>query len=135
MSRIPEALVAEVVGEVSKRMSDPGYAQIAIGTFAQSHPDAGRFITAHLDDLGSGEAVMHAVFHSEVLHECLCRHLGRAITPVGFVDLDDASRGDARGRLENRQPALADYIASNLESDPMKDLVALVALAMVDASE
>ena len=62
MSQIPEEVVQQVVGEVSSKMQDPSYAQIAIGSFAQAHPDVGRFITAHLDELGSGEApIFHAI--------------------------------------------------------------------------
>jgi len=132
MSAVPESVVTEVVREVSERMEDPGYAQLAIGGFAQAHADAGRFITAHLDDLGGGEAVMHTVFHAEVLNECFRRHLGHALTPVGFVDLDVASKGDIESRFAQAQPALASYVASNVDADPMRRLLALVGLAMHD---
>ena len=126
--------MATVVAEVSERMSEPTYAQLAIGGFAQSHPDVGRFITAHLDQLGGGEAVMHAVFHAEVIDECFRRHLGRQLPAVGFVALDAASNGDELATLKRRQPALADYVASNVDSDAMRSLLALVALAMGDAA-
>ena len=128
---VPESTVSEVVKEVSERMADPSYGQIAIGTFAQSHPDAGRFITAHHDELGGdGMAVMNAVFHAHVIDECLRRHLGRAVPPVGFGNLDEASKGDVVAHFAVREPALASYVASNVETEPMRRLIALVGLAM-----
>jgi hypothetical protein len=131
---VPEELVAEVVAEVSEKMADPSYAQVAIGGFAQSHPDVGRYITAHLDELGGGEAVMHAVFHAEVINECYRRHLGRHLSPVGFGELDEASQVDVVTTLKDRQPAIADYVASNVETRAMRELLALVALAMSNVS-
>ena len=130
VSKVPESVVEAVVGEVSASMSDPGYAQVRIGSYAQSHPDAGRFITPHLDDLGGGEAVMRAVFHAEVLNECFRRHIGRSLSPVGFDVLDRASEGDSVARFADRQPALASYVASNVDDDAMRKLLSLVGLAM-----
>lgn len=127
---IPEPIVEAVVTEVSARMSEPGYAQLAIGSFAQSHPDAGRFITAQVDALGGGEAVMYTVFHAHVLDECFRRHRGRAGRPIGFRDLDLAAKGDPQAKLSARQPALASYVASNVDSDAQRRLLALIAVAM-----
>lgn len=129
---VPESVVAEVVREVSERMGDPGYAQVAIGSFAEAHPDAGRYVTAQLDELGSGEAVMHTVFHAEVLNECFRRHLGRDLTPVRFRDLDRVARvgSDAFSTLRACEPALADYLASNVDAEAMQKLLALIGLAM-----
>lgn len=134
MAKIPEDVVETVVGEVSQKMNDPGYAQVAIGGFAQAHPDVGRFITAHLDDLGSGEAVMHTVFHAEVLNQCFLRHHGRSLSPIGFEVLDHVSREDRVEVFAKIQPALASYVASNVESEPMRKLLALVGLAMDEMS-
>lgn len=132
---IPEQVVAAVVSDVSERMSDPGYAQLAIGGFAQSHPDIGRYITAHLDELGGGEGVMHTVFHAEVLNECFRRHLGRELRAVRFKDLDAAAAGDHESSLRASEPALADYVASNVDHDAMRRVLALVALAMSRVAE
>ena len=134
MAKIPESVVEAVVGDVSKRMSEPNYAQVAIGTFVQSHPDAGRFITAHLDDLGGGEGVMHAVFHAQVLDECFRRHLGRSLTPIGFELLDMAAQNDPVVAFAKRQPALASYVASNVDEEPLRKLLALVGVAMDEQS-
>lgn len=131
MAKIPEEVVESVVSDVSKRMaSDPTYSQVAIGSFAQAHPDASRFITAHLDDLGGGEGVMHAVFHAQVLNECFERHFGRVLTPIDFVDLDKAAHGDPIEKLLDRQPGLASYVASNVDEAPLKRLVSLLGVAM-----
>lgn len=130
MAKIPEAVVESVVSDVSKRMSDPTYSQLAIGSFAQAHPDASRFITAHLDDLGGGEGVMHAVFHAQVLNECFERHQGRSLTPIDFADLDAAAQGDPIEKLQERQPGLASYVASNVDEPAIKKLVSLIGVAM-----
>lgn len=130
---IPENVVAEVVREVSTRMSDPSYAQLAIGGFAQSHPDVGRYLSAQLDELGGGEAVMHTVFHAEVMNECFERHLGHPLPPIRFADLDAAANGDETASLRALEPALADYLASNVDTDAMRRALSLVAMAMTRA--
>ncbi|MGE0790811.1 MAG: hypothetical protein AB7S26_34370 [Sandaracinaceae bacterium] len=134
MARVPEPTVESVVAEVSEKMSDPSYAQLAIGSFAQAHPDVGRFITAHLEELGGGEGVMHAVFHAEVVHECFRRHLGRHLTPIGFRALDAVSFGDPEKRFTQLQPAIASYLVSNIDQPAMRRLLSLVGLAMDEAS-
>ncbi len=45
---IPESTVAAVVNEVSGHMKNPQYAELAVGDFVTAHPDAGRFISAHV---------------------------------------------------------------------------------------
>lgn len=130
MSTIPESVVEAVVAEVSTRMQQPEYAQLAIGSFVQTHPDAGRFITAHLDALGGGEGVMHTVFHAQVIDECFQRHRGRPCRAVGFRELDAAAKGDPQSKLTAQQPALASYVASNVDSAAQRRLLALIAVAM-----
>jgi hypothetical protein len=136
---IPESVVAQVVADVSSRMSDPGYAQLAIGGFVQAHPDVGRYLSAHLDELGGGEAVMHAVFHAEVMNDCYRRHLGRELRPIRFRDLDAVanvtSSAGASSTLQKLEPALADYLASNVEEEAMRRVLALVAVAMSRAAQ
>ena len=136
---IPESVVAQVVADVSSRMSDPGYAQLAIGGFVQSHPDVGRYLSAHLDELGGGEAVMHAVFHAEVMNDCYRRHLGRELRPIRFRDLDAVanvtSSAGASSTLRKLEPARADYVASNVEEEAMRRVLSLVAVAMSRAAE
>lgn len=127
---IDEATVTQVVQAVSERMADPQYAQIAIGSFAQAHPDAGRFLTAHADELGGSEGVVHAVFHAEVLNECFRAHLGRSLPAVGFATLDQAAAGEPSARFADTQPALSSYVASNVDDPTMRRLLAIVGLAM-----
>jgi hypothetical protein len=128
---IPEALVAEVVAHTSEQMAkDPSYAQMAVGSFVQAHPDVSRFVTANTEAIG-GEGVIHTVFHAEVLLECFRRHLGRELRAVRFATLDAAAsgEGDAIARLSTSQPALADYVKSNVDTEPVQNLLALIALA------
>lgn len=127
---IPEKVVAEIVADVSKRMSNPKYPQIAIGSFAESHPDAGRYITAHAEEIGGGEGVMHAVFHAHVIDECFARQAGRELLPVRFRQLDAVAGADPMPQLRAREPAIADYIQSNVDAPAMQRVLALIALAM-----
>jgi len=130
---VPEELVAEVVSAVSERLADPNYAQIAVGTFAQAHPDVSRYVTAHTEELGGGEAVIHTVFHAQLLAECFDRHRGRATPPIGFAELDATSTGDAMEAFAKKQPALASYLASNVDSGQIRELVAHIGLALEQA--
>jgi hypothetical protein len=127
--RIPEETVEAVVSDVSKKMASPSYAQVAVGSFVQTQPNVSRYISAHSDDLGGGEAVIHLVFHAEVLAECFRRELGRAIGALDFSDLDAAHHTDPLAELGRRQPAIASYVASNLDDDGSRKLLAHVALA------
>ena len=129
---IPEGTVAAVVAEVSTRMGNPDYGQLAIGAFVQSQPHLSRYVTAQADELGGGEAVMHAVFHAEVMAECFRRHLGRELGEVSFEDLHKtALKGPDRiSQLTEAEPALAGYLTANVEDQAVQGIVALLALAM-----
>ncbi len=127
---VEEALVAAIVAEVSERMSDPNYAQIAVGRFVESQPTISRYLSARASDLG-GQAVVHAVFHAELLVECVARSDGRAfLEPIGFDALDAAAQGKPVEELEKEQPALAGYIASNVEEESLRETLSLVALTL-----
>lgn len=124
----------EVVARTSERMSaDPNYAQLAVGNFVQQHPNVSRYVTANSDSIG-GEGVIHVVFHAEVLAECFRTHLGSDIPSVGFAELDAAAAGDREKRFREAQPALADYLRSNVEEEPMREVLALIGLAFHDVA-
>lgn len=128
---ILEELVAQVVSDVSERMKDPSYAQLAIGSFVQSQPHVSKYFTARMEHLGGGEAVMHAAFHGELLAECYRRERGSEDLPmISFVDLDAVHGGDAVARFREVQPALADYLSSNVDQDGMRAVLALFGLAL-----
>lgn len=131
---VPEALVARVVGEVSRQLSDPQYTQLAVGRFVESQPQVSRFLSARASTIG-GEAVIVAAFHAELVSECLRRHWARSELPlIGFAELD-AAAVDSVERLAAQEPALANYLATNVEGDPLREVLALVALALHDALE
>lgn len=131
MGTIPEDLVAEVVDRTSHLMAtDPNYTQLAVGSFVQAHPDVSRYVTANTEELG-GEGVIHAVFHAQVMSECFRRHLGRDLPAVRFRDLDAvaSSDGEPRDRFYAAQPALAGYLTSNVDEEPLRNVLALIGLA------
>lgn len=131
---VPEALVARVVAEVSRQLADPRYTQLAVGRFVESQPQVSQFLSARASKIG-GEAVIVAAFHAEVVSECLRRHTARSeLPPVGFAELDAAAT-DAATRLAAEEPALANYLATNVEGEELRGVLALVTLALREAVE
>jgi hypothetical protein len=130
LSRIPEKVVAEVVAEASIKMSDPKYAQTLVGTWVQSQPAATKYMTAHVKELGGAEQVVNAVFHASLMATCFLRHSGRSVRAMTYAELDAVSDLDREGDLKKRQPALADYLAANVENADMRRMLGLIVLAM-----
>ena len=130
MSKIPEKVMAEMVKEASIKMNDPLYAQTMVGNWVQSQPAATKYMTAHVKELGGAEAVVNMVFHAQLLASCFLRHSGRSVPKMSFRELDAVSDGDRETELKRRQPALADYLTANVESDTMRRILTLIALGM-----
>lgn len=126
---VPESTVEAVVREVSERMSDPSYGQLAVGTFVAAQPQVARFLSAAGAKLGA-DVVVHAAFHAEVMRECLERHLGAPPRTASFRDLDDAAGDDAAGRFGKKEPALASYLALNVDEEVLCGLFAHVGLTL-----
>lgn len=130
---IQEAQVEVVVSEVSRRMGEPDYVQNAVGAFVQAQPHISRYLSARGPKIGGGEAVVHIAFHSEVMAQCLRNHRGRALSIVDFHDLDAAAEGDAPGRFEKQEPALANYVASNIDDEKVRLELCRIGLALAGA--
>jgi hypothetical protein len=128
---VSEQVVEQVVAQVSERMQDPKYGQLAVGEFLQRHPDVGRYVSARASKLGSEEMAIHAIFHAHVLAECLRSARERDARAVGFGELDAAYEGEPLQTLTDREPALADYVRSNVEGEEMQRTVALIGLALL----
>jgi hypothetical protein len=127
---ISEKVVAEVVGEASKKMNDPRYAQTLVGSWVASQPDAARYMSASARELGGAEGVVNAVFHCALIAQCFYKHFGRSVRAMTFRELDHVADGDRDATLRKKQPAIADYIAANIEHAEMKKTVTLMALGM-----
>ena len=127
---VSEELVTTVVTEVSKRMGNPQYGELAIGTFVQSQPEMSRFLSAHADELGGAEGVMHAVFHAQVLSECFQKSRNQDVPVVPFSLLDETHTDDPMKTLESCEPAVASYVASNIDSVSAQRLLAHLGLAL-----
>ena len=130
MSAIPESLVASVVRDVSQKMKSPEYAQAAVGAFVQRHPDVGRWVAAQASEIGGAAGVATVIFHAELLNECYLRHAGKSPSTVKFTTLDAASKGNPLQSLANKQPALHDYLAANVEGPKPTKVLATIALAL-----
>lgn len=127
---IPEKVVAEVVKEAGVKMSDPKYAQTMVGSWVQQQPQAAKYVSAHVKELGGAEGVVNTVFHAALLASCFLRHHGRSVRRMSFADLDAVAEGDREAILRQRQPALADYLVANVEHAEMRRVLALLVLGM-----
>ncbi|MCA9601151.1 MAG: hypothetical protein R3A78_03795 [Polyangiales bacterium] len=130
MAEIPESTVAAVVAEISQKMANPSFAQVAIGTFVERHPDAGRFVSLQAKELGGSESVVHVIFHAQVISECFRQHTGNEVPTLTFALLDAATRPDPLAALGKSEPALRDYLEANVDQAPVRTSVAHLALAM-----
>ena len=129
--RIDDKVVTEIVTEASTKMNDPNYSAVMVGGFVQSQNPAAQFVTAHESELGGADSIVSVIFHAALLAQCFQRANNRAVRPMSFEDLDSAaSTGDPLGTLAKRQPALSDFIVSNVEHPEARKLLALLALAM-----
>ncbi len=128
--KIDDKIVQAVVAEASTKMSDPNYSAVAVGGFVQTQPPAAQFVTAHEPELGSAEAIVGVIFHAALLAQCFQRANNRSIRTMSYEDLDTVASGDPLEALSRRQPALSDFIVSNVDQPAAKKLLALLALAM-----
>ncbi len=128
--RIKHEQVEAVVAEASKKMPEANYSAVMVGGFVQQQPAATQYISAHDRELGGTEAVVGVIFHAALLGVVFQRAAGRSIRTLSFEDLDSVSGGDPLVKLAERQPAVADFIVSNIEHVETRGVLALLALAM-----
>ena len=128
--RIKEETVAAIVKEASEKMSDPNYSAVLVGSFVQQQGPTAQYLGSHADDFGGPEAVVNAIFHCALMAECFKKANNRSIRSMSFDQLNAVSDGDRQERLTKRQPALVSYLEMNVEDEPMRHVLALIALAM-----
>ncbi|MEM7448558.1 MAG: hypothetical protein AAF355_09980 [Myxococcota bacterium] len=128
---ISEAGVAAKISEISNRLADPSYTQLAVAHFIESQPHASRYLSLRLEQEGPAQ-LMHAVFHAEVIVECLREGFGREVGVVDFEDLDSACRvEDSLLWFHENEPALASYLQANIDSEPIQECLRTVGIALV----
>jgi hypothetical protein len=128
-----EAVVSAVVSQTSERMKDPSFAQLHVGSFVEGQPHMSRFLSAKAARLGGAEALIQLAFHGQVLLECLQQQAKRAMPVVDFPLLDRASQGDFVAAFAAREPALASYVASNMEDANLRSELCRIGLALAMA--
>lgn len=127
--KLKKEVVAEVVAEASRRMSDANYAAVLVGAFVEHQTPASQFISAHEDELGGAEAIIGVIFHAALVAAAFERGSGRTARPLSYEDLDAVAQGDALAKLATAQPAMHEFITSNVEHPASAKLLALLALA------
>jgi hypothetical protein len=123
---LTEKQVATVVADISAKLTDPSFGQVSIGGFVESQPDAARFLTMAVGRKVGAEEAMQAVFHATVLEACFAS-VGAGPPVATFAALDDVGDGLDEA-LARAQPALAGYLVANVESPPVRQALARVAL-------
>ncbi|MCP4444307.1 MAG: hypothetical protein GY811_03045 [Myxococcales bacterium] len=123
-------MVEEIVAEASAKMSDPNYSAVLVGGFVQSQSAAAQYISASADDLGGAEEVVNTIFHTALMGECFKRANNRTVGEMTFEILDRVASGDREAMLRKKQPAVLEYIQTNIEHEGMASTVMLFALAM-----
>jgi hypothetical protein len=127
---VPEAVVTSVVAHTSEQMKDPNFVQLSVGSFVEGQPHLSRFLSAKAARLGGAEALVQLAFHGQVLLECLHSHKASAVPVVDFPLLDRASQGDFVAVFTAREPALASYVASNIEDARLRSELCRIGLAL-----
>lgn len=127
---ITKQTVVDIVNEASVKMQDPNYTAVMVGGFVQTQNPAAQFISAHADELGGPEQVVSVIFHAALLALCFQRGNNRSVPEMSFEDLDRVAGTDLAERLAGVQPALHEYIFSNVEEAKVRELLSLLALAM-----
>jgi hypothetical protein len=131
---VDESVVASVVSETSSKMADPQFTQVAVGHFVQSQPDLASYLSSRGPRIGGAQGVLELAFHAELLSECLRQAHGRQDLPrVPFRMLERASKGDSLADFTAAEPALASYVASNVEREPIRIELCRIGLALVFA--
>lgn len=128
--RIPTKIVEEIVAEASAKMSDPNYSAVLVGGFVQTQAAAAQYISASADELGGAEMVVNAIFHTALMAECFKRANNRTIGEMTFDILDRVADGDRKAAVKRKQPAVLEYIETNIEHEGMASTVMLFVLAM-----
>lgn len=128
MPKLTNEQVAEIVAEASKKMSDPNYSAVMVGGFVQSQTPAAQFIGAHDQELGGAESIVNVIFHCGLVSACFQRGAGRTPRTLSYEDLDSAARGKPLDNLAKVQPAVADFIKTNIEHAKAQELVAMISL-------
>lgn len=127
---ITKQTVIDVVHEASVKMQDPNYTAVMVGGFVEMQNPAAQFLSAHADELGGPEQVVSAIFHAALMALCFQRAHNRSVPEMSFSDLDRVAGDTLAERLGKVQPALHEYIVSNVEEGKMRELLSLLALAM-----
>lgn len=128
--RIPTKIVEEIVAEASAKMSEPNYSAVLVGGFVQTQGPAAQYISASADELGGAEMVVNTIFHTALMAECFKRANNSTIGEMTFAILDRVAEGDRKAAVKRKQPAVLEYIETNIEHEGMASTVMLFVLAM-----
>ncbi len=128
--RIATKVFEDLVKEASAKMSDPNYSAVLVGGFVQSQAAVAHYISASADELGGAEEVVNTIFHTALIAEAFKKANNQTISAMSFEILDKVAEGDRKEKLTRKQPAVLEYIETNIDNPAMANTVMLFALAM-----
>ncbi|WP_428268208.1 hypothetical protein [Haliangium sp.] len=129
--KVPKPIVADVVSEASTKMSDPNFSAVMVGGFVQTQQPTAQYISAHEGELGGTENVVNVIFHAALIGQCFQRAGNREVRTMNYDDLDHVADGaDPLTTLATTQPAIHEYISSNVDDPEARQVLALIARAM-----
>lgn len=122
--------MAAVVTDASKRMQNPDFSAGIVGEFVVGQPAISQYVSASEGELGGAEGVLAVIFHAGLLAAAIERALGMPCPTAGFEDLDRATQGDPKKILKQTQPALYEFIASNIDDKARQRMLCLAGVAL-----
>lgn len=124
---VTEGVVLQQVQQAAKDLADPNFSQLAVGNFVQLQPDVSRYLSAKVGN--AGDLLVQLVFHLEFMRQCMEVSYGKAPPVISFTALDAVHGKDSLTLFASKEPALGDYLISNVEDEASRTYVAQVALA------
>ncbi len=112
-------------------MKEADYATLAVGEFVQKQTSLAKYASANEKELGGTDAVIQLLFHAQVISACIVVERGQTIPTISFQQLDAVV--SSPGSLEETEPALQEYIETNVEGDAIKAMLCTFAMAMTTA--
>lgn len=107
-------VMGAIVTDASTKMTDPNFASVLVGGFAERQPAITQYLSAHDAELEGADGVIRVVFHCALVDEAVKKAIGRYARTLSFSHLDDATKVTATA-FAKREPAVSEFVTSNLQ--------------------
>jgi hypothetical protein len=129
--KVSEEAISKVVGEASEHLSEDHYISGQVDRLRSQQPHITQYVIAHQAEL-SVEGVVTTLFHVALIHRSIIEATGSSPAMVDFAGLDDAATSTPTlEKLNEIEPNIASYIASNIDLGAEANAVASKILAHI----